>query len=69
MPMNYPAKTNRYQEAYNHCLAAFDRGESVWGHNPYEDDPAGRAGWNAALKVVNRRVRDVLEFYGTDRRR
>ena len=66
--MNHATKIDRYQEAYNACIAAFDCGDAVWGHNPYENDPAGRAGWNAALKTVNRRVRDVLEFYGTDRR-
>lgn len=67
--MNYATRLDRYTEAYNECLEAFERGDAVWGHNPYENDPAGRAGWNEALIFVNRRERDILEYHGTDRRR
>lgn len=68
--MNYATRLDRYTEAYNHCLRQFEiEREVVWGHNPYENDHAGRAGWNEALTVVNRRVRDILEYHGTDRRK
>lgn len=57
-----------WQEGYNACQEAFDLGEPVWMEGSKPTHPIKLQGWNMALKVVNRRVCEALDYNGVDRR-